>query len=82
MASLISQLRNAPQPNQSVEQTRMLMQQMRNASNPQAFLASIIQTNPALAEILRSNGNLESIARSMAKAKQIDIDDLISQLNT
>ena len=92
MASLISQMRNAQQPypqtqqgqlNQSIEQVRGMMQQVRNAQNPQAMLAQMLQNNPntaAIAGMLKGGGSLEQIARDMAKARGIDINQLIRQL--
>jgi len=95
MASRISQMRNGMQPtmhqpspqqqglNQSIEQVRGLMQQVKNAQNPQAMLAQLLQNNPnvpAIANMLRNNGSLESIARQMAQAQNIDINQLINQL--
>ena len=59
------------------------MNQVKNAQNPQAMLMQILQKNPNttnLVNLLRNNGNLESIARQMAQASNIDIDSLISQL--
>lgn len=86
MASLISQLRNNAQPSQtisnSIEQTKQLMQQLANMPNRQQALNSLIQSNPQLAAIMKSQNGLEAFARSLAQSKGIDIDALIKQLNT
>ena len=71
------------QLNQSVEQVRALMNQIKNAQNPQAMLAQALQNNPnttTIATMLKDNNNLENIAKQMAQAKGIDIMQLISQL--
>ena len=63
MASRISQMRNGIQPtmqqpspaqmqlNQSLEQVRNMMQQIKNAPNSQAMLTQILQNNPNTAAI-------------------------------
>lgn len=59
------------------------MASVKNAQNPEAMLAQIIQNNPnsaALANMLKQNGSLESIARQMAQANNIDIMELIQSL--
>ena len=72
------------QLNQSIEQVRGMMQQIQNAQNPQAMLAQLLQNNPNTAMISNllknSGGNLETVAREMARARGIDINQLISQL--
>lgn len=89
MASRISQMRNAvypqqvPQPRLAIEETRALMQQVQNAQNPEMALARALQNNPntpLIANMLKSNGNLEALARMMANTKGIDIMQLINQL--
>lgn len=92
MASLVSQMRNGMQPypqtpqgqlNQSIEQVKGMMQQVKNAQNPQAMLAQMLQNNPntsMIANMLSNNGNLEEVARQMAQARGIDINQLIKQL--
>ena len=60
-----------------------MMQQIKNAQNPQEMLAQLLQSNPntaAISGMLQSNGNLESIARQMAKANGFDINQIINQL--
>ncbi len=60
------------------------MAQVKNAPNPQALLAQILQNNPNTSSIytlLQSNGNLEQVARQMAQMGKIDINQLISQLS-
>ena len=90
MASLISQMRNGipqqqpPQSlNQSIESTRAVMDMIKNSQNPQAMLAQVLQNNPntaAISNMLKNNGSLESIARQMAQARGIDINQLLNQL--
>ena len=93
MASRISQMRNAIQPQpqpqpmglsqQAIDDARRMMNMVRAAQDPQAALAQILQNNPntpAIANMLKSNGNLEAIARQMAQARGINIDQLIGQL--
>lgn len=91
MASRISQMRNGMYPQQqqtsqqpAIEEVRGMMQKVKNAQNPQAALAQIIQNNPNsafIASALHNGNNLEGIARSMAQAKGIDINQLINQLS-
>ena len=60
-----------------------MMQQVKNAQNPQAMLAQMLQNNPntsMIANMLSNNGNLEEVARQMAQARGIDINQLIKQL--
>ena len=60
------------------------MAQIKNASDPQAALAQVLQNNPntsAIYTLLQSNGSLENIAKQMAQASNIDINKLISQLS-
>ena len=96
MASRISQMRNGLQPypqtpqaqqqsalNESIERTRAMMQQVQAAQNPEAMLAQILQNNPntaAIANMMKGGGSLETIARQMASASNIDINQLIKQL--
>ena len=59
------------------------MAQVKNAANPQAVLAQALQNNPNTSNIyslLQNNGNLESIAKQMARASKIDINQLINNL--
>ena len=59
------------------------MQKIKNAKDPQAMLAQALQANPntsMIANMLKSNGDLESLARQMAQARGIDINQLINQL--
>ena len=72
-----------PQSNPAIEQTRALMQMVKNSPNPQAALAQLLQTNPntaAISNMLRNGDSLEGIARSMAQQRGIDINQLINQL--
>ena len=59
------------------------MQQVRSAKDPSAMLEQILQNNPntpMIANMLHNGGSLEGIARQMAQARGIDIDQLIKQL--
>lgn len=60
-----------------------MMRQVKSAQNPQVVLAQIIQNNPnaaAIAGMLHSGNNLENIARQMAQANGVNINDLINRL--
>ena len=60
------------------------MQQVKNAQNPQAMLAQILQNNPStpfISNLLKNGQNLEGIARSLAQAKGEDINDIIRRLS-
>ena len=77
------QRQSQQQLNESIEYVRGLMQQVKNAQNPQAQLAQILQNNPstaAIANMVNNGGNLEQMARQMAAAQGINIDQLIKQL--
>ena len=77
------QRQSQQQLNESIEYVRGLMQQVKNAQNPQAQLAQILQSNPntaAIANMVNNGGNLEQMARQMAAAQGINIDQLIKQL--
>lgn len=82
MASRISQMRSAIPNQQQImnERAKLLMQQFKSMPNPQSALTNLIQQNPQLASIIKNGNNLEGIARSMAQAKGIDINQLINQL--
>ena len=92
MASRISQMRNgyqtqAPMSQQSldisIQQTRNLMQQMKNSQNSQALLAQALENNPntaAIASMLNGGNNLEGIARMIAQNKGYDINEVIQKL--
>ena len=72
------------QLNQSIEQTRALMKQVKNAQNPEAMLEQVLQNNSNTSSIANmlynSGGNLERVARSMAQIYSIDIYQLIKNL--
>ena len=71
------------QLNNSIAYARQMMQMIQNASNPQAELSKFIQNNPnsaAIASMLKSGANLETIAKNMAQQYGIDINDLINQI--
>lgn len=60
-----------------------MMQMIQSANNPQAELSNFIQNNPysaAIASMLKSGANLETIAKNMAQQYGIDINDLINQI--
>ena len=81
-------MRNAlPQQSQLnpavIDEVKNIMQQYKNSSDSQAMLLSFLQNNPktaALVNVLKSNGNLEVLARQMAHSKNIDIMQLLQQL--
>lgn len=59
------------------------MAQVKNAQDPQAMLAQLLQNNPntaAISSMLKGGGSLESIARQMAQQRGVDINQLIKQL--
>lgn len=61
------------------------MQTLSGAQDKQAMLAQMLQNNPntaALASMLKGGNSLEFIARQMAQANGVNIEQLISQLNT
>ena len=71
------------QLNQSIESVRGMMQQVRGSQNPQEVLAQILQNNPntgMISQMLSSGNSLENIARQMAQARGVDINDLINKL--
>ena len=58
------------------------MQQIKNAQDPQAMLAQLLN-NPntaAISGMLRSGNSLEGIARQMAQQQGVDINQLLRQL--
>lgn len=61
-----------------------MMQQLKSAANPQQTLMGMIQQNPQFAQIaqmMKNNpGGLEGLAKQMAQANNIDINNLIRQL--
>lgn len=71
------------QLNQSIESVRGMMQQVRGSQNPQEVLAQILQNNPntgMISQMLSSGNSLENIARQMAQARGVDINDLVNKL--
>ena len=62
------------------------MQQLKMASNPQQTLMGMIQQNPQFAQIaqmMKINPNgLEGVAKQMAQAQGIDLNELIRKLNS
>lgn len=96
MPNLINQMRNGaqmpqqqsgwtPQLDQATAQARMMMQQLQMASNKEAVLKNMISNNPQFAQIanmMKINPNgLEGIAKQMAQANGIDINQLIERLS-
>ena len=72
-----------PQQQLPIQQVKGMMQQLKNASNPQQVLMSMIQENPQFAQItqmMKSAGGLEPLARQMAQQKGINLDNLIQEL--
>lgn len=73
-----------PQLSQAaIDQVRGMMSQVKNASNPQAVLANMLQNNSnlgPLAAMVRNGGSLENIAKQMAAANGLDINQIIQQL--
>ena len=58
-----------------------MVNQLRSMSNPAAMLQSFAQKDPELAQVLSScHGNYESAFRSYAKAKGIDPNELLNQI--
>lgn len=60
-----------------------MMTSIKTAKDSQAALANMLQNNPytsQIARMLQGNGNLESIAKEMARMYNIDINELIKQL--
>lgn len=92
MPSLISQMRNGQQPqlgqtqslDSSIQQVKGMMHQLKMASNPQQALMGMIQQNPQFAQIaqmMKTNPNgLEGVARQMAQANGVDLNNLVKQL--
>ena len=95
MPSLISQMRNGPMPqqqsgwtpqlDQATAQARAMMQQLQMASNKEAMLKNMISNNPQFAQIaamMKTNPNgLDGIAKQMAQANGIDINQLLEHLS-
>ena len=88
-------MRNGQQPQQlgqtqsldnSIQQVKGMMQQLKMASNPQQTFMGMIQQNPQFAQIvqmMKANPNgLEGVARQMAQANGVDLNQIIKQLNT
>ena len=92
MPSLISQMRNGQQPqlgqtqslDSSIQQVKGMMQQLKMASNRQQMLMRMLQQNPQFAQIaqmMKTNPNgMEGVARQMAQANGVDLNNLIKQL--
>ena len=74
---------NQQQLDNSIAQMRQAMIAIQNSSNQEQALANYIYNNPnsaALAQMLSSGNNLESIARNMAQQYGIDINTVINKL--
>ena len=78
------QLGQTPSLDNSIQKVKGMMQQLKMASNRQQMLMGMIQQNPQFAQIaqmMKANPNgLEGVARQMAQANGIDLNDLIRQL--
>lgn len=74
-----------PQLDQATAQARAMMQQLEMASNKEAMLKNMISNNPQFAQIaamMKTNPNgLEGIAKQMAQANGIDINQLLEHLS-
>ena len=74
-----------PQLDQATAQARMMMQQLQMASNKEAMLKNMISNNQQFAQIanmMKINPNgLEGIAKQMAQANGIDINQLLGRLS-
>ena len=66
--------------NDAIQQTKQMMSNLRMSANPQTYLLNMINQNPQLVSLIKSGGNLEALAKSMAKSKGVDINQLIAQL--
>lgn len=74
----------APSLNNSVSQVKNLMNQLQGMSNPQQFLTNAMQRNPQMAQVMQmmKGRNPQQVAEQMAKAKGINLNDLINQLTS
>ena len=86
MASRISQMRNEALQqstqqslNESIQQTKYLMQTIQNNPDPQAYFNNLLGQNPQLA-MLAKQPNLKRIAEQMARERNVNLDELIGQL--
>ena len=71
------------QLNQAIEQVRGMMQQVKNAPNPEQMLAQLLQNNPntaMIANLLKSNGDLHSLAQQMAQSGGFDLNAIVNAL--
>ena len=68
--------------NESIEQVRKLMQNLKGVQNPQQILMNVLENNPQTAQLAKlfKNNNLESIARQMAQSEGVNILDVINSL--
>ena len=82
--------RPQPQPQQSnlnasIEQVRSMMNTLKTSQNREQALYTMIQQNPQFAQITQmmkaGPGNLESLAKQMAQANGIDLNELIKRLS-
>lgn len=55
------------------------MDNIKNSSNPQAFMDNMFKSNPQL-EALSKQPNLYRMAEKMAQERGIDLNDLVRQL--
>ena len=74
-----------PNLNASIAQVRGMMNMLKMSQNREQTLYAMIQQNPQftqIAQMMKSNPNgLEGVARQMAQAQGIDLNELIRKLN-
>ena len=93
MPNLINQMRNGLNPttppqqptlDASINQVRGMMQYLRSASNQEAAMKQLIENNPQFGQVVNmmkaTPGGLEGVARKMAAAQGINLNDLINKL--
>lgn len=71
--------------NQYMNQLKNIYSMIKNSPNPQVMLNSMLQNSPytsAISNLLKTNGSLEEIARSMAQQQKIDINSIINQFES
>lgn len=70
--------------NQALQQTKMMMNQLRMVQNPQYALMQMIQQNPQLQQVLNiikmSGGDAQSTFYAMAKQAGVDPQMILNAL--
>ena len=65
---------------------KQMMTMMRNASNPQAMLQSLINSNPQMKQVMnmvqQAGGNPKTAFYNLAKEKGVNPDEIIKALNS